>query len=464
MENPTQPNHNLHVLCIDDDPDFLSSIESKLTPFCRCSTAQNISEGMRLIQKETVDVVLLDIGLGVENGIDGLKAIKNEDPSIDVVMVTGLKDPKLVIESVRAGAFDYLCKPPDIEEIVIILEKLNHTRKIQSRHDALIADLNSQDFSHGMVGLSASFRDVISTAERIRGHQANTLILGENGTGKELMARYIHGLEENPRRPFVAVNCAAIPEELIESELFGHEKGSFTGAIARKIGKFELAAGGDIFLDEISALKTELQAKLLRVLQEKEVMRIGGMHPIKVDFRVISATNEDMEILIADGRFRLDLYHRLCVVMLKIPPLRQRIEDIGFLVVYFINKYSRPGNRKELTPNAVKMLQQYGWPGNIRELENLIHNLVIMSPAKVIDCKDLPEWVKPGPRPPAGSPIEWIENCHEIPFRQCLQRVEKFYIERLLDRMGGNKTKVADMVGMSRSTLHARIKELGVVV
>lgn len=457
-------NPDLHVLCIDDDPDFLVSMQYQLKRFCRCSTAESLNEGMRLIQKETVDVVLLDIGLGVENGIEGLKMIKREDPSIDVVMVTGQRDPKLVIESVRAGAFDYLVKPPNFEELVLLLEKLNRTRKIQCCHDALIADLNAQSRTAGMIGVSDSFRDVLSKADRIKGYQANTLIEGENGTGKELLARYVHDLEGDLRRPFIAVNCASIPETLIESELFGHEKGAFTGAIARKIGKFEMANGGDIFLDEISSLGPELQAKLLRVLQEREVVRVGGLHPIKVDFRVLSATNENIEELVAAGKFRLDLFHRLRVVYLRVPPLRERVEDIGLLVTHFLKKYSRHAVPKEMTGTAVEVLKKYAWPGNIRELENLVHNLIIMSSGDIINHKELPDWVKPKPQISTTSPHEWIDNCHEMPLKECLKRVEKLYLEKLLDQTKGNKSKAAEMLDISRTTLHSRINELGIII
>lgn len=459
----SEPNHDMHVLCIDDDPDFLVCMKHELSCFCRCSTAVNLSQGMRLIQAETVDVVLLDIGLGVENGIDGLKMIKKEDPSIDVVMVTGLRSPKLIIESVRAGAFDYLVKPPNVEELILLLEKLNRTRRVQTRHDALISDLNARSSSSNMIGVSDSFRDVLSKADRIRGHEANTMIEGENGTGKELLVRYIHDLEGDPRRPFIAVNCASIPETLIESELFGHEKGAFTGAVARRIGKFELANGGDIFLDEISSLKPELQAKLLRVLQEREIMRIGGLHPIKIKFRVISATNENVDELVASGRFRMDLLHRLRVVHLNVPPLRERVEDIPLLIAHFLKKYSRHDMIKELSDTAVGILKKYSWPGNIRELENLVHNLNIMSPGNVIDHKDLPDWVKPRPTIPSTSPIAWIDNCHEMPLKECLNRMEKIYLEKILQKNGGNKSKTAEMLDMSRTTLHFRIRDLGII-
>lgn len=461
---PIESNPDLHVLCVDDDPDFLISMKCRLKQFCRCSTAESLNECMKLIQRETVDVVLLDIGLGVENGIEGLRKIKNEDPSIDVVMVTGLRDPKLVIESVRAGAFDYFVKPPNIEELVLLLEKLNHTRRIQRCHDALIADLNAQGGAAGMIGVSGSFRDVLSKADRIRGYQANTLIEGENGTGKELLARYVHDLEGDLRRPFIAVNCASIPETLIESELFGHEKGAFTGAIARKIGKFEMANGGDIFLDEISCLKPEIQAKLLRVLQEREIIRVGSLTHIKVNFRVLSATNENLENLVEQGKFRMDLFHRLRVVQLKIPPLRERVEDIHLLITHFLKKYSRNEISKEMSDKAVDILKKYDWPGNVRELENLVHNLIIMSPENTISHKDLPEWVRPKPHIPTTSPHEWIDNCQEMPLKECLQRMEKIYLEKLLDQTKGNKSKAAEILDVSRTTLHSRINELGIVI
>lgn len=451
-----------HILCIDDDPDFLTGLRFELDKLYRSSVALTLGQGLQIIQRETVDLVLLDVGLGEENGIEGIRQIKRADPSLDVVMVSGFKDAKLIVSAIRAGASDYICKGFEMDELIAIVEKLQRVRQVRNCRDALLSDLKAQGARSRMLGISSKFRDILDKADRLKNHNANILIEGESGTGKELLARYIHNIEGDPHRPFIAVNCAAIPDTLIESELFGHEKGAFTGAIARRIGKFELSNGGDIFLDEISALKPELQAKILRTLQEKEVVRIGGAFPIKVNFRVISATNEDLEQMIASGKFRMDLYHRLCVIRLSLPPLKERTEDIPLLTKHFLDKHSRPGHHKDISPKALEMLKLYRWPGNIRELENLIQNLIIMSPEGTIEANDMPEWVRDvktrDQRPEELDPTLY----KSLTLKECLRRTEKVYIERALNLAKGNRSKTARDLSMSRTTLHARLKELGI--
>jgi len=446
-----------HILCIDDDPSFLASLKLELDRTYRCSIASDLRSGLSIIQRETVDLVLLDIRLGAEDGIEGLREIKKLDPSVDVVMVTGHKDPKLIISSVKAGASDYICKPFEFEELAVVIEKLRQVRQMRTRHDALIEGMMTADTRSRLLGISRAFLDVLDKAGRVKGHNANILIEGESGTGKELLARYIHSLECNPRRPFIAINCAAIPDALLESELFGHEKGSFTGATYRKIGKFELANGGDIFLDEISALKPELQAKILRVLQEKEISRIGSVVPVSVNFRVIAATNDDMDALVRDGRFRTDLFHRLCVIRLRMPPLRERKEDIPLLVDHFLKKYSRPPHNKTVSPSAMKALMRYNWPGNIRELENLIHNLVIMAPNGSIEVGDLPSWIVYR----IESEATLREGDKTLSLEEHIARVERMHIQRALEASEGNRSKAAKLLNMSRTTLYWKLKQLG---
>lgn len=445
----------LRVLCIDDDPDFLIAIKMDLRTFCSSECASSLKDGLKMLKESAFDVVFLDIDLGSEDGIEGLRAIKREDPSIEVVMVTGLSEPKYVIEAIKGGAADYLTKPLSSDAIGLLLEKISRSHKIKERHDALIEVMGEEGRScNRMIGISSSFGELLAKIDRLKGHDANVLIEGESGTGKELVARRIHVIESDVKRPFVAVNCAAIPEALIESELFGHERGSFTGAVSKRIGKFEIASGGDIFLDEICALKLEMQQKLLRALQEQEISRIGGGQPIKINFRVIAATNEDIESMVASGRFRLDLFHRLKVVGLKVPPLRERVEDIPLLVRYFLEKYSRKGTKKEFAPTALDFMMKYSWPGNVRELENLVHNLVIMVPGKMIEGTELPERMRAKQACSSGN--ESTQTLDE-----CLMDVERDYISKLLADVDGNKTKAATRLGWSRTTLHNRIKALG---
>lgn len=315
------------------------------------------------------------------------------------------------------------------------------------------------------IGHSPVFLDLLEQAGRLKGRCANVLITGESGTGKELLAKHIHDLESNPSRPFIAVNCAAIPENLLEAELFGHEKGSFTSAVDRKIGKFEMADGGDIFLDEISTLKPDLQAKLLRVLQEKTIYRIGGQSPIKLHFRVIAATNEPLSELQSNSKFRLDLYHRLAIVTLNMPPLRKRCEDIPSLAEYFLKKYSSQNDQKTISNAAMQILCKYDWPGNIRELENFIHTLTIMVPHQTIETRDIRQLLTEK----AGAVANEIENAFVDSSDIMTQSLEDYlewhkknYIKNVLEKNSWNYTKTSKELGISRITLHKHAKTINV--
>ena len=428
-------------------------------------TASTLTEGLTILERETsIELVLLDIGLPDGSGIEGLSRIKLSHPNMDVVMVTAVKDPKFVVQAVRRGASDYIVKPYDKDELSALLEKIQYNRSIKNRHDALVAGLNPIDTKSMLLGSSPAFKDLLTQAKRLKGHNANVLVLGESGTGKELLARYIHGLEDSAvKRPFIAVNCAAIPEGLIESELFGHEKGAFTGAIERKIGRFELANGGDIFLDEIGTLKPDLQAKILRVLQEREIVRVGGNTTIHTDFRVIAATNVDIARMVENNQFRVDLYHRIKVVQLVVPPLRERREDIPMLIAYFLERFWKNGEAKKITGQALRKLQDYSWPGNIRELENIVHSLSILTPGGVIEEGHLPQTLNGpvGVSRKSGSPT-LPELCTATKYRDYLNRAERVYIEHILDICKGDKTKAAAEMNIGRTTLYSRLKELGI--
>ena len=454
-----------NILCIDDDADYLFGLKLELKKMYNVFTALTLAEGMETLKEEYVDGVLLDMNLPDSKTLEGLTKIKSKYANVDVVMVTAEKNPKFIVNSVREGASDYLVKPYELDELIAILEKLQAIKAMRDRHDALVENLNSSDSRTRLLGSSPAFRELLTQASRVKGHKANVLILGESGTGKELLARYIHSLEGNsPKRPFIAVNCAAIPENLIESELFGHEKGSFTGAIGRKIGKFELANGGDIFLDEISTLKPDLQAKILRVLQEKEVIRVGGNQTVHTDFRVIAATNVDLATMVERSQFRMDLYHRLRVVQLIVPPLRDRKEDIAMLVAYFLDKFSKDGNVKKMTATALNKLQNYSWPGNIRELENVIHSVAIMTLGNVIEEKNLPHWALNGCGDNGkftGSPM-LPELTLSATFKDYIRRAERVYIEHILTVCNGDRTKAANAMDVGRTTLYSKLKELDI--
>lgn len=457
------------ILCIDDDPEFLLSLKLQLKKSYEITTTLTLQDGLQILKEQSIDLVLLDIGLGNEDGIDGLRQIKQGNPGLDVIMVTGYKDPKFIIQSIRNGASDYLCKPFELEELIAVIEKLQTIKQMRERHDALVANLNPVDTRSRLMGNSPAFRTMLDQTNRVKGHMANILLQGESGTGKELLARYIHSLEENPQRPFIAVNCAAIPEGLIESELFGHERGAFTGAMQRKIGKFELANGGDIFLDEISTLRPDLQVKILRVLQEREIVRVGGNTPIKVDFRVISATNDKLEERIQKSDFRMDLFHRLRVIQLDIPPLRERKEDISLLTAYFLEKFGRSDGKKRITAEALRRLQNYYWPGNIRELENVVHSVIILSPGDIITEDHLPTWTMQGGPQQTTTDESGINSTPLLPiltdsltYKDYVRQAEKIYIEHMLTTNKGDKTKTAQAMDVGRTTLYGKLKELGI--
>lgn len=456
------------IISIDDDINFLTTLRLRFKKKYNFLTTISLAEGLQEIKCKDVDLVLLDISLsGGENGLDGIRQIKQLSPETDVVMVTGSKDPKTVIQAIRAGALDYLCKPFDDNELTAIIEKHISLKDIRDKKNALIEELNPIDTRSRILGTSITFRTLMERAGRVKGHKANILVLGESGTGKELLARYIHSLEENSRRPFIAVNCAAIPEGLIESELFGHERGAFTCAHHRKIGKFELANGGDIFLDEISCLKPALQAKILRVLQEKEIVRVGANSPIPVDFRVISASNENLDDKVAKNEFRVDLYHRLRVVELQIPPLRERRGDIPLLIAYFLDKFGRKNGPKRISAEALRRLQEYSWPGNVRELENIIHSVTILSPGDTITCEHLPRWAK-DPTGEAivnqnhspGKTLILPQKLASVPYKDFVRRAEKIYIQHALEENHGDKTRTAEQLKMGRTTLYGKLREL----
>ncbi|MFH1654390.1 MAG: sigma-54 dependent transcriptional regulator, partial [Pseudomonadota bacterium] len=319
---------NHRILCVDDDKAFLYRIKQILKAY-HVVTAMTVKQALQVMHNQQIDTVLLDIDLNGESGLDALAQIRKEYPSMDIVMVTGHRNPEFIVKAIKSGARDYVCKPINPPELIACVEKAKRAKEEGERVSALIGELDSVDITSRIVGHSKRFLNLLRTADKVKGHHdANALIMGESGTGKELLARYIHRLEENSKRPFIVVNCAAIPDNLIESELFGYEKGAFTGAIKNKLGKFAIADGGDIFLDEISTLKPQTQAKLLRVLQEKEFCPLGSNNHVKSNFRVIAATNDNLEELVSKGEFRLDLYHRLKIITLTIPPLRERKEDI----------------------------------------------------------------------------------------------------------------------------------------
>lgn len=452
------------VLCIDDDAELLITLQTCLKKDNQVYTALSLRDALPLIREQLIDLVLLDMNIGEENGLAAIREIKRISPATDVVMLTGERDPRLIVSAIRSGATDYLCKPFDSQELQVIIEKMRSVCAIRDRNSTLMSDMNPPHAHSKFIGTSAIFRELLERASRVTGHSANILVQGESGTGKELMARYLHSLEGKRDRPFIAINCAAIPEGLIEAELFGYEKGAFTGATQRKIGKFELANGGDIFLDEISCLRLDLQSKILRVLQEQEIVRVGGNTPIKVSFRVIAATNDHLEHKVQRNEFRMDLYHRLRVILLQMPPLRERTEDIPLLVNTFLTKFCKSDDPKKLSAEALRQLQMYSWPGNIRELENVIQSLVILTPDPVIDTHHLPHWNLNHTlgNDSDGIRLPQITTQNMISLKEFVRQMERQYIELALKASDFDKTRAATFLNLGRTTLYGKMKELGI--
>lgn len=447
-----------HILCIDDNEGFLFSFKKSFDSKYQISIATSFSQAAQILKRDPVDLVFLDVNLGEEKkGFHYIPQIKKFDLSVVVIMLSGHKDPKLIVESIKQGASDYLYKPFPHEELVSIIERNLSKKQMADRNEALLEYYNEPIKDMQVIGKSPIMQDLLKITKKLKGHDASVLIQGESGTGKEVLARYIHALETNPKRPFIAVNCAAIPDSLIESEIFGHEKGSFTGATQRKIGKFELANGGDLFLDEVNSLSRDFQAKLLRVLQEKEFFRLGGNQSIKVNLRVVAASNKDLYQECQRGNFREDLLYRLRVIKFVIPPLRDRSEDIGVLIDHLVKKHSTSQSKKRLSDDVIQKLQSYNWPGNIRELENVIQSLLIMSRHDEIQVEDLPDWVQCKMAPAAKSEEVFTYDKVNQSLKKYIQSQEVGYIQKVLEQNEGNLTKTAQVLKISRTTLYKRM-------
>lgn len=405
------------------------------------------------------DLIIVDQKMPVQDGLTTLQLIKDNYPSIPVIMITAFGSIESAIEVIKAGAFDYITKPFDLEHLKIVIKKALEFSSLNQEVSELRTQLGNRYSFHNIIGKSHKMQEIFQTIEQIADTSATVLITGESGTGKELIARAIHYHSNRKNKPFVAVNCAALPETLLESELFGHEKGAFTGSVGRKIGRFEMANGGTIFLDEIGEISPTVQVKLLRVLQEREFERVGGIDKIQVDIRVIAATNKDLLKEIEKGNFREDLYYRLNVLPLHLPPLRERTEDIPLLVNFFLEKHSQGGKIKQVSERTLQLLMDYSWPGNIRELENVMERMIIICREDVITPQYLPENIKHQEqhKPETKQGFRVILPDEGI----SLEEVEKSLIEQALEKAKGNQSRAAKHLGISRHTLIYRMKKFG---
>jgi DNA-binding NtrC family response regulator len=450
------------ILIVDDEPGARQSLEVILEDDYQVLTGQSGEEAFEILQKEPIDLILLDVHMPEMDGLEVLRRIKEQDEEIDVIMVSALNLARKAVDAIKLGAYDYITKPYEPEDILSTVARVISKRKLYKELDFLRKEVEASRGFDQIISQNKTMIEIFDLIKKVAYTSTNIMITGESGTGKELIARSIYRFGNRKNGPFVAINCAAIPSELMESEMFGHEKGAFTGAHTRTIGKFEYANGGTLFLDEISALRSDLQAKLLRVLQEREIERIGSNKPIKVDIQVISATNTNLEDAVAQGNFRQDLYFRLNVVPIHIPPLRERREDIPPLAKHFLNKFNIAFNKKTpgFTEKALDALVRYHWPGNIRELENLIERIVVLSPGdKIIDLKDIPLEILMD----SGQNIQDLElkKGGLIKLREAF---EKRIILNVLEASRWNQTEAAKILKINRNTLLQKAKQLGIML
>ncbi|MGO9145750.1 MAG: sigma-54-dependent transcriptional regulator [Desulfomonilia bacterium] len=444
------------ILIVDDEENIRLSLKGGLEDEgYNTLLASSGEEGFKIIEKQDVDLILLDIWMPGKDGLQILEEMKASGFTIPVIIMTGHGSIETAIRATRLGALDFIEKPLDLNKIIITINNTIHLRALEEEN-ALLKKKTEKDDE--IIGNSPAILRLKEQIDRVSPTDAWVLILGENGTGKELVSRRIHKNSRRASYPFVEVNCAAIPQELIESELFGHEKGSFTGASERKRGKFDLAHNGTLFLDEIGDMSLPTQAKILRILQEQRFERVGGAQTIQVDVRVLTATNKNLEQEIAEGRFRQDLYYRLNVIPIHVPRLIDRRDDIPELVDHFLKLFSPlKGGKKTMTEGAIKKLMQHDWPGNVRELKNIIERLIIMTPGNIITADDI---MPLGTR--TTSEMDKLFDMQEL--KDARAGFEKIFIERKLQECGNNISKTADSIGVERSNLHRKIKSLGIDV
>jgi two-component system response regulator HydG len=447
------------ILVVDDDASHRQMLEAVLSAEAYdISQADDGQSAVAAVEERFYDLILMDVRMSNVGGLEALKRIKEISPGIPVVIMTAYASVSTAVEALKSGAYDYITKPLDIEELKVQVKKALHHRRLEEENIHLKERLGDRFHFANIIGRGSAMKKLFETMALAAPTEATVLIVGESGTGKELIANAVH--ENSPRRarPFIKVNCAALPETLLESELFGHEKGAFTGALARKQGRFHLAHTGSIFLDEIAEMSPATQAKILRVLQEREFEPLGGTQTVKVDTRVITATNKNLAEEIQRGRFRQDLFYRLNVLTLEVPSLRDRREDIPLLADYFLKRYAEKNRRhfKGFSPRAMDALMRHSWHGNVRELENVVERAVIMARGDLITSAEFPDQLR-----------ELEEEAGEVRVElhpgRSLRDVEREMILRTLEETGGNRTHAARILGISRRTLQLKLREYGMM-
>jgi two-component system, NtrC family, response regulator PilR len=449
-----------HILIVDDERSMREFLEILLQraghDVIACAAA---ADALVALEADDYDLIISDIKMPGIGGLELLQRVREVTPETPVVLITAHGSTESAVEAMRLGAYDYLTKPCSVDEICLVVDKALEKRSLSAENRRLRRELQERSGLPTMLGRSPRMKEVFDFVHRVAASKTNLLITGESGTGKELVARAVHSLSDRKERPFVAVNCGAIPENLLESELFGHVKGAFTGAVANKLGLFEVADGGTLFLDEIGEMPLSLQVKVLRAIQDRTFKRVGGTHDVRVDVRILCATNRDLGAEVRAGRFREDLFYRLNVIEVRLPPLRERNEDIAHLARFFIEKYARELGRpvNEVAPEVIAALEAHPFPGNVRELENLIERAVTLAPGERITLDCLPQGVlERREAQPVGSIPEGGVDLNAL-----LESYERGLLLEALERTGGVKKRAAVLLGISFRSFRYRLEKLG---
>jgi two-component system, NtrC family, response regulator PilR len=453
----TVPEAKGRILVVDDERHQRDILEMILeSEGYETATAGGGRQALKLCAHGAFDVVLTDLKMPDLDGLALLSTLLQTQPNACVILMTAHGSIDSAVEAMRRGAFDYLTKPLNKDELLLVLRRAIERLRLVQENRLLHEQLQDRFRIDNIIGAHGSMQDVFRVVHKVAASNSTVLIYGESGTGKELVARALHQLSPRRERPFFAVNVAALPETLLEPELFGHEKGAFTGAEARKIGLFEQASGSTLFLDEVGELKRDLQVKLLRTLQEREVMRVGGTERVAVDVRIVAATNQDLERAVKEGRFREDLFYRLNVIPLVLPPLRQRRTDVPLLVEHFVRKYAQAGRPTQVSAEALRLLMSYGWPGNVRQLEAVIERALLLSESPLVEPDDLPAAVRAG----IGNETMGGLDLNVPDEGLDLEALERGLILKALAKAQGNVTRAARLLGLSRRTLQYRLEKL----
>ncbi|MDX2129533.1 MAG: sigma-54 dependent transcriptional regulator [Chloroherpetonaceae bacterium] len=443
----------IKILIIDDEKNTRDALSDGLSkPDERfVFTAENAKEALKIVSEEDIDIAITDLKIPDSDGVRLLKEIKKHDPGIVAIIMTAFATVETAVEAMKQGAYDYIQKPFRMGDIRRLVNRAIETRLLRVENARLKQEISGRFIPKNIIGFSPLFREILDTVEQVAPSRAAVMLLGESGTGKEVIARAVHEMSGRRDKPFIKINCGALPDQLLESELFGYEKGAFTNALKQRRGRFELANGGTIFLDEIADMPTHLQVKLLRVLQDGEFERLGGEETLRVDVRIVAATNKDIEDEISEGRFREDLYYRLNVIKIKLPPLRQRQEDIIPLTHFFIEKYARINGKiiRGISPETLKLLEGNRWRGNVRELENVIERAAVMCQGETIEKVHLPDYI-------TG---EQVSKVVSFPIGTTLEEIEEIMIARTLESTGGNKEEAARILDIGVATLYRKLKE-----